>query len=124
MITKKSQSHSKLHACFKIYVLNKNCSMSFTIENVILLVTGVRTFCPRPVAKMLENIGGASALLGLVAMATDVEELYAAVKALVCVVKSNKSILKDMERISGYQVQVQIYMTVIIVKVIHVHEGK
>lgn len=66
--------------------------------------TGVRTFCPRPVAKMLENIGGASALLGLVAMATDVEELYAAVKALVCVVKSNKPILKDMERISGYQV--------------------
>lgn len=100
--------------------------MSFTIENVILPFTGVRTFCPRPVAKMLENIGGASALLGLVAMATDVEELYAAVKALVCVVKSNKSILKDMERISGYQVYtcIQIYMTVIIVKVIHVHEGK
>lgn len=98
--------------------------MSFTIENIILLFTGVRTFCPRPVAKMLENIGGASALLGLVAMATDVEELYAAVKALVCVVKSNKSILKDMERISGYQVYIQIYMTVIIVKVIHVHEGK
>lgn len=63
-------------------------------------------------------------MLGLVAMATDVEELYAAVKALVCVVKSNKSILKDMERISGYQVHVhvQIYMAVIIVKVIHVHE--
>lgn len=98
--------------------------MSFTTENVFLRFTGVRTFCPRPVAKMLENIGGASALLGLVAMATDVEELYAAVKALVCVVKSNKSILKDMERISGYQVYIQIYMTVIIVKVIHVHEGK
>ena len=69
-----------------------------------IFFTGVRTFYPRPVAKMLENIGGASALLGLVAMATDVEELYAAVKALVCVVKSNKPILKDMERISGYQV--------------------
>jgi hypothetical protein len=68
-------------------------------------ILGVRTFCPRPVAKMLENIGGASALLGLIAMASDVEELYAAVKALVCVVKSNKSTLKDMERISGYQVQ-------------------
>jgi hypothetical protein len=38
-------------------------------------------------------------------MATDVEELYAAVKALVCVVKSNKNILKDMDRIQGYQVQ-------------------
>lgn len=53
---------------------------------------------------MLENVGGASALLGLIAMATDVEELYAAVKALVCVVKSNKNILKDMDRIQGYQV--------------------
>lgn len=108
----------------KFIYWKKSCSISFTIENIFLLVTGVRTFCPRPVAKMLENIGGASALLGLVAMATDVEELYAAVKALVCVVKSNKSILKDMERISGYQVYIQIYITVIIVKVIHVHEGK
>lgn len=53
---------------------------------------------------MLENVGGASALLGLIAMATDVEELYAAVKALVCVVKSNKNIMKDMDRIQGYQV--------------------
>ena len=71
-----------------------------------LIISGVRTFCPKPVAKMLENVGGASALLGLIAMATDVEELYAAVKALVCVVKSNKNILKDMERIQGYQVKI------------------
>lgn len=64
----------------------------------------MRTFCPRPVAKILENVGGASSLLGLIAMATDVEGLYAAVKALVCVVKSNKATLKDMDRIRGYQV--------------------
>ncbi|XP_061175428.1 WD repeat and FYVE domain-containing protein 3-like isoform X2 [Saccostrea echinata] len=76
---------------------------------ILIGYLGVRTFCPRPVAKMLENIGGASALLGLVAMASDVEELYAAVKALVCVVKSNKSTLKDMERISGYQLLSMLY---------------
>ena len=72
---------------------------------IIFIYIGVRTFCPKAVAKMLENVGGASALLGLIAMATDVEELYAAVKVLVCVVKSNKNILKDMDRIQGYQVQ-------------------
>ncbi|KAK3103345.1 hypothetical protein FSP39_018631 [Pinctada imbricata] len=70
---------------------------------ILIGYLGVRTFCPRPVAKMLENVGGASALLGLIAMATDVEGLYAAVKALVCVVKSNKSIMKDLDRIRGYQ---------------------
>lgn len=51
---------------------------------------------------MLENIGGVLVLFGLVVMVIDVEELYVVVKALVCVVKSNKFILKDMERISGY----------------------
>lgn len=37
-------------------------------------------------------------------MASDVEGLYAAVKALVCVVKSNPLASKEMERIKGYQV--------------------
>lgn len=56
---------------------------------------------------MLENVGGTSALLGLIAMATDVEGLYAAVKALVCVVRSGKSAMRDMHRIRGYQVGAQ-----------------
>ncbi|XP_069124433.1 WD repeat and FYVE domain-containing protein 3-like isoform X2 [Argopecten irradians] len=76
---------------------------------ILIGYLGVRTFCPKPVAKMLENVGGASALLGLLAMATDVEGLYAAVKALVCVVKSNKTVLKDMERIQGYQTLAMLY---------------
>ncbi|XP_052069301.1 WD repeat and FYVE domain-containing protein 3-like isoform X1 [Mytilus californianus] len=76
---------------------------------ILIGYLGVRTFCPKAVAKMLENVGGASALLGLIAMATDVEELYAAVKALVCVVKSNKNILKDMDRIQGYQTLSMLY---------------
>ena len=67
--------------------------------------SGVRTFCPKPVAKMLLNVGGTSALLGLIAMATDVEGLYAAVKALVCVVRSNKNAMREMDRTKGYQVR-------------------
>ena len=64
----------------------------------------MRTFCPKPVAKMLLNVGGMSAMLGLIAMATDVEGLYAAVKALVCVVRSNKGAMREMDRTKGYQV--------------------
>lgn len=59
-----------------------------------------------PVAKMLQNVGGTKTLLGLVAMATDVEGLYAAVKALVCVIKSSKQALHDLDRISGHQVYI------------------
>jgi hypothetical protein len=69
-----------------------------------LIYLGVRTFCPKPVAKMIMNVGGTSSLLGLIAMATDVEGLYAAVKALVCVVHSNKSAAMEMDRTKGYQV--------------------
>ncbi|XP_035824115.1 WD repeat and FYVE domain-containing protein 3 isoform X2 [Aplysia californica] len=76
---------------------------------VLMGYLGVRTFCPRPVARMLENVGGTSALLGLIAMATDVESLYAAVKALVCVVRSNKSSKWDMDRIQGYQLLSMLY---------------
>ena len=64
----------------------------------------MRAFVPKPVATNLQYVGGAAAILGLVAMASDVEGLYAAVKALVCVVKSNPLASKEMERIKGYQV--------------------
>ena len=67
--------------------------------------TGVRTFCPKPVAKMVLNVGSTNTLLGLIAMATDVEGLYAAVKALVCVVRSNKIAQREMDRTKGYQVR-------------------
>ncbi|XP_064637335.1 WD repeat and FYVE domain-containing protein 3-like isoform X3 [Lineus longissimus] len=70
---------------------------------ILMGYLGVRTFCPKPVAKMLENVGGTSALLGLIAMAGDVEGLYAAVKALVCVVRNNKSAMREMIRTRGYQ---------------------
>ena len=53
---------------------------------------------------MVLNVGGISALLGLIAMAADVEGLYAAVKALVCVVRSNKNAQREMTRTDGYKV--------------------
>ena len=65
---------------------------------------GVHMFHPQPVAKVLNDIGGMSILLGFVAMANDVEGLYAAVKALVCVMKSTTVAGQDMLRINGYQV--------------------
>ncbi|KAG2466391.1 WDFY3 protein, partial [Polypterus senegalus] len=74
-----------------------------TVGAAVIGYLGVRAFVPKPVATTLQYIGGAAAILGLVAMASDVEGLYAAVKALVCVVKSNPLASKEMERIKGYQ---------------------
>nr|XP_020843923.1 WD repeat and FYVE domain-containing protein 3 [Phascolarctos cinereus] len=74
-----------------------------TVGAALIGYLGIRTFVPKPVATTLQYIGGAAAILGLVAMASDVEGLYAAVKALVCVVKSNPLASKEMERIKGYQ---------------------
>ncbi|XP_072939310.1 WD repeat and FYVE domain-containing protein 3 [Epargyreus clarus] len=64
---------------------------------------GVRVFCPKPAAIMVDTVGGCSVLLGLIAMAQDVECLYAGVKALVCVVRSNKAAQAEMDRRKGYQ---------------------
>ncbi|XP_061906663.1 WD repeat and FYVE domain-containing protein 3 isoform X3 [Entelurus aequoreus] len=74
-----------------------------TVGAAVIGYLGVRAFSPKPVANNLQYVGGAAAILGLVAMASDVEGLYAAVKALVCVVKSNPLASKEMERIKGYQ---------------------
>ncbi|XP_071507653.1 WD repeat and FYVE domain-containing protein 3-like [Diadema antillarum] len=71
---------------------------------VLMGEIGVRTFCPKPVARTLANIGGSAPLLGLIAMATDVEGLYAAVKALVCVIKNNSPAIEEMQRSQGYQI--------------------
>nr|XP_037269371.1 WD repeat and FYVE domain-containing protein 3-like isoform X4 [Rhipicephalus microplus] len=73
------------------------------LGGVLIGYLGARTFIPRPVALTIENIGGVSVLLGLVAMAQDVEGLYATVKALVCVVRSNRAAQQEMDRVRGYQ---------------------
>ena len=43
-------------------------------------------------------------MLGLVAMATSVDALYASMKALVCIIGNNQVALKEMERTGGFQV--------------------
>ena len=69
-----------------------------TVGGIIIGYLGVRTFQPMPVAKTIEHIGGVSFLLSLIAMANDIEFMYASVKALVCIVKSNSEIAKEMDR--------------------------
>lgn len=76
---------------------------SRTLGGVVIGYLGVRVFSPRPVASMVDTVGGCSVLLGLIAMAQDVETLYAGVKALVCVVRSNKTAQKEMDRKRYYQ---------------------
>lgn len=97
-----------------------------SLGGVILGYLGVRTFYPRPVLKLIDNIGGCSVLLGkkniqylylyniindfiilllsgLIAMARDMESLYAAVKALSGVLHLNMTAKREMERRRGYQ---------------------
>lgn len=76
---------------------------SRTLGGVVVGYLGVRVFCPRPVSIMVDTVGGCSVLLGLIAMAEDVESLYAGVKALVCVVRSNKVAQAEMDQRRGYQ---------------------
>ncbi|XP_063865461.1 WD repeat and FYVE domain-containing protein 3-like isoform X1 [Scylla paramamosain] len=76
---------------------------SRSLGGVVIGYLGVRVFCPRPVAVMLDTVGGCSVLLGLVAMSKDVESLYASVKALSCVIKTSKTAQLEMNQSLGYQ---------------------
>ena len=60
-----------------------------SLGGVIIGYLGARVFNPQPVSKVMETVGGCHVMLGLIAMAHNMEFLYAGVKALVCVIKSN-----------------------------------
>jgi len=77
-----------------------------SLGGVIIGYLGVRVFTPQPVSKAVETVGGIESLLGIVAMARDTESLYAGVKALVCVLKSNPLSRFEMEKNRSYQVRV------------------
>ena len=49
-------------------------------------------------------------VLGLVAMATNVDSLYASMKAMVCIVGNSIVALKEMERTGGFQVCVCVWL--------------
>lgn len=74
-----------------------------TLGGVVVGYLGVRVFSPHPVSTMMNTVGGCNVLLGIIAMAQDVESLYAGVKALTCVVKSNHAAQNEMDRKRSYQ---------------------
>lgn len=74
-----------------------------TLGGVVVGYLGVRVFSPNPVSTMMGTVGGCNVLLGIIAMSQDVESLYAGVKALTCVVKSNKAAQAEMDRKRCYQ---------------------
>ncbi|XP_055386714.1 WD repeat and FYVE domain-containing protein 3 isoform X2 [Condylostylus longicornis] len=73
------------------------------LGGVVVGYLGVRVFSPHPVSAMIDTVGGCNVLLGIIAMAKDVESLYAGVKALTCVVKSNRAAQNEMDRKRSYQ---------------------
>ncbi|XP_073823647.1 LOW QUALITY PROTEIN: WD repeat and FYVE domain-containing protein 3-like [Musca autumnalis] len=74
-----------------------------TLGGVVVGYLGVRVFSPHPVSAMIDTVGGCNVLLGIIAMAQDVESLYAGVKALTCVVRSNRAAQSEMDRKRCYQ---------------------
>ncbi|GCB70942.1 hypothetical protein scyTo_0001414 [Scyliorhinus torazame] len=76
---------------------------SRTIGAPIASFFGVRTFFSNPAANCLQFIGGPAVILGLVAMASDDHEIYAAVKVLISVLNSSTLSEKEMQRIKGYR---------------------
>ncbi|XP_040570676.1 WD repeat and FYVE domain-containing protein 3 isoform X2 [Lepeophtheirus salmonis] len=75
-----------------------------SLGGVVIGYLGVRVFTPQPVSKVIQTVGGSNVLLGIIAMATDMESLYAGVKALSCVLKSNPFARYEMEINKGYQI--------------------
>ncbi|XP_055847784.1 WD repeat and FYVE domain-containing protein 3 [Episyrphus balteatus] len=74
-----------------------------SLGGVVVGYLGVRVFSPHPVSAMIDTVGGCNVLLGIIAMAQDVESLYAGVKALTCVVRSNRAAQSEMDRKRSYQ---------------------
>ena len=74
-----------------------------SLGGVVIGYLGVRMFNPQPVSKIIQTVGGCNVLMGLIAMARDVESLYAGVKGLVCDLKSNPLSRAEMEQLSTKQ---------------------
>lgn len=74
-----------------------------TLGGVVVGYLGVRVFSPHPVSSMMDTVGGCNVLMGIIAMAQDVESMYAGVKALTCVVRSNRAAQSEMDRKRSYQ---------------------
>uniref|UniRef100_A0A4Y0BJI3 DUF4704 domain-containing protein n=1 Tax=Anopheles funestus TaxID=62324 RepID=A0A4Y0BJI3_ANOFN len=80
-----------------------------TLGGVMVGYLGIRKFNPFPVSMSINTVGGCSVLLGLVAMSHDVESLYAAVKALTCILRTSKLARNEMNQRRFYQTLAMLY---------------
>ncbi|XP_078284484.1 LOW QUALITY PROTEIN: WD repeat- and FYVE domain-containing protein 4 [Rhinoraja longicauda] len=74
-----------------------------TIGAALASFSGVRTFVSSPAANCLQCLGGPAVILGLVAMASDDGEMYAAIKVLISVLNGSSLCEREMQRIKGYR---------------------
>ncbi|XP_035909234.1 WD repeat and FYVE domain-containing protein 3 isoform X2 [Anopheles stephensi] len=80
-----------------------------TLGGVLVGYLGIRKFNPFPVSISINTVGGCSVLLGLVAMSHNVESLYAAVKALTCILRTSKLARQEMNQRRFYQTLAMLY---------------
>uniref|UniRef100_A0A182PWH8 Uncharacterized protein n=1 Tax=Anopheles epiroticus TaxID=199890 RepID=A0A182PWH8_9DIPT len=80
-----------------------------TLGGVLVGYLGIRKFNPSPVSMTINTVGGCSVLLGLVAMSRDIESLYAAVKALTCILRTSKIARQEMNQRRFYQTLGMLY---------------
>ncbi|TNN20222.1 WD repeat and FYVE domain-containing protein isoform 3 [Schistosoma japonicum] len=74
---------------------------------VLVGYQGVRTFTPNPICRLIHCVTGGEGMaigLALIAIAQDVETLYASNKAACALIKSNSAASSEMLRTSGYQI--------------------
>lgn len=87
--------------------VRQDCSICLC-SKLLILLPGVRTFKSFSAASSFQYIGGPSAILSLVAMASDDGSLYAAVKVLLSVLETNPVMEQEMKRTNGYKVVLSI----------------
>lgn len=79
-------------------------ALSAPVGAILIGYLGMRTFAPCPVSALLDSIGGVAPLLGLIAMCSDSDGLYASLKALASAAHTNAAIGVALTRQRGYQV--------------------
>lgn len=91
-----------------IYVLHNSsghlCGPSRPLGGILIGNIGARSFVPKQITLTFSDIGGTFLLLGLVANSQSMETLHASIKALVCILRTNRELQLEMYRINGYQI--------------------
>ncbi|KPM06463.1 PH domain associated with Beige/BEACH domain containing protein [Sarcoptes scabiei] len=91
-----------------IYVLHNSsghlCGPSRPLGGVLIGNIGARCFVPKQISSTFSDIGGSYLLLGLVANSQNIDALYASVQCLASILRSNRELQLEMDRINGHQI--------------------